>query len=254
MLDMFSLVYYLWLIAAVLLFLAIYFGFKNKSEKFKYYFLFSLTIFAWVIHFARWWFDPDMQLYEMFLKDLCGFSTLVYPFFFLSKNKKLKDYMYFVGGFFAFHSLVYPNNIFGDKILYYNTIRFFFAHFILVSVPLLLVFWKMHIPSYKNIPTMVLYILIGALYNFSLSSFFYEMGLTYRHLNFMGLWGNTESVFQTFERFAPFLRYDVVVDGETLSKPIPFFYMIPGLIIVYVPIWYVMSLPFVRKINQNENQ
>lgn len=247
MLEMGSIIYYLWLLSAVLLFVAIYYLFRNKSKKVKNIFLFSIIVFSWIIHFSRWWLDPDLQLYEMFLKDLCGFSTLVYPFFFLSKNKIFRDYMYFVGGFFALHSLAYPNNIFGDPIVYFNTIRFFFAHFILVSVPLLLIFWNMHTPSIKNIPYMILFVLIGAMYNFTLSSFFYEMGLTSRHINFMGLWANTDSVYRYFEVLAPFLRYNVIENGVTVSKAIPFFYMIPALLIVYTPIWVVMSLPFLRR-------
>lgn len=247
MLEMFNAVYFLWIFAAIILFVFVYYIFRNKGDKFKYWFLFGMIVFSWIIHFSRWWLDPDMQLYEMFMKDLCGFSTLVYPFFFLSKNKVYKDYMYFVGGFFALHSLFFPNNIFGDAILYYNTVRFFFAHFILVSVPLLLIFWKMHIPNIKNVPYMLLFVLIAAMYNFTLSSFFYEVGLVSRHINFMGLWANTDSVYRYFEVLAPFLRYEVVKQGETVSKAIPFFYMIPALLVVYTPIWIIMSLPFVRK-------
>ncbi len=255
MLEMFNLVYFLWILAAILLYILIYFAFRNKSDKFKYWFLFSWTIIAWIIHFARWWFDPDMRLYEMFLKDLCGFSTLVYPFFMLAKNKIFKEYMFFVGGFFALHSLLFPNNIFGDPILHYNTIRFFFAHFILVGIPLLMVLWGMHTPRLQSIPYMMLFVLIGAMYNFTLSAFFYEVGLTYTHVNFMGLWANTDGVYRLFEKIAPFMRYNVVEDGETVSKAIPFFYMIPALLIVYTPIWVVMALPFVKKNRRlNENK
>lgn len=255
MLEMFNWIYFVWIIAAIFLYILIYFGFKNKSDKFKFWFLFSWTIFAWVLHFSRWWLDPNLRLYEMFMKDLCGFSTLVYPFFMLSKNKVFKEYMYFVGGLFALHSLMFPNNIFGDPLLSFNTIRFFFAHFILVGVPLLLVLWKMHIPSIKSIPYAILFMLMGATYNFALSSFFFEVGLTNTHVNFMGLWGNTDGIYRVAEKFAPFLRYDVLVDDVLVSKPIPFFYMLPSLIVVYVPVWVLMALPFIkRKKLQNENK
>jgi hypothetical protein len=255
MLEMFNVIYFLWILTAILLYILIYFLFRDRSDKFKYWFLFSWTIIAWILHFSRWWLDPNVRLYEMFMKDLCGFSTLVYPFFMLSKNRIFKEYMYFVGGFFALHSLAFPNNIFGDPILYFNTIRFFFAHFILVGVPLLLVLWKMHKPSMKSIPYMVVFMLIGAMYSFTLSSFFFEVGLTRTHVNFMGLWGNTDGVYRIAEKIAPFMRYDARVNGVTISKPIPFFYMIPALIIVYTPIWVLMSLPFLKRNRKpNENQ
>ena len=244
MLDMFSLVYFVWVLSAILLITGVYFAMRNKSATVRYWFLFGLTVFAWVIHFARYWLDPDLLMHNMFFVDLCGFSTLVYPFFFLSKNPLYKDYMYFVGGLFAAHSLFYPNDIEGDPILYYNTIRFFFAHSILVGVPVLLVLWKMHVPNWRNIPKMVIFVLVGALYSFSISSFFYEVGLTTRHMNYMGLWGNTDSVYRLFERVAPFMRYTVVEYGVEVSKPIPYFYMIPGLLLFYTPVWILMSMPF----------
>lgn len=255
MLEMFNIVYYIWVSTAIILMGLIYFIFKSKDDKFKYWFLFSWTIIAWIIHFARWWFDPDVKLYEMFMLDLCGFSTMVYPFFMLSKNRIFKEYMYYIGGFFALHSLLFPNNIFGDPILTYNTIRFFFAHLILIGVPLLLVLWHMHLPSIKSIPYMIIFLLIGAMYTFTLSSFLFEVGLTQSRINFMGLWANTDGFYRNFEKLAPFMRYNVIVDGESVSKAIPFFYMIPALIIVYVPLWIIMSVPFLKgnkKLNENK--
>lgn len=252
MLDIFSFTYFLWVIAAVVLFVIVFYGLRNKSEKFQHWFLFSLTVLAWIIHFSRWWLEPNLLIHEMFMKDLCGFSTLVYPFFMLSKNKIFKDYMFFVGGFFALHSLLYPNNIEGDPIWVFNTIRFFFAHFILVSVPLLLVLWKAHIPNIKNLGYMVLFVLIGGIYNMALSAFFVEVGLSDYLINYMGLWGNSDSVYKYAEILAPFLRYTVIENGIEISKPIPFFYMIPALLVFYVPIWILMALPFVKKIKKEK--
>lgn len=247
LLEIFSVVYFVWIILAIVLMYLLHYLLQNKSERFKYYFLFSLTVLAWIIHFSRIWLDPDLSTHTIFFEDLCGFSTMVYPFFFLSKNKVLKDYMYFVGGVFAAHSLFYPNNIEGDPILYFNTIRFFFAHFILVSVPVLMVTWKLHVPSIKHIPHMVLLVLVGALYNFSLSAFFVEVGLLPYYKNYMGLWANTDSVFRIFEKVAPFAVYRTYEFGIEVTKPIPFVYMIPGLILFYTPLWVVMSLPFLKK-------
>ena len=126
----------------------------------------------------------------MFFTDLCGFSTLIYPFIILLKNKVLTDYMYYLGAVFAFSSLVYPNNIDGDALYAYNTIRFFFAHTILVAVPVLLVTWKMHTPNIKNLGYMFLFLLMGGIYNMALTAFFVEVGLRDNLANYMGLWCN----------------------------------------------------------------
>jgi len=243
MVEIFSLMYYVWVILAIAIIIGVYYLFKDKTNEFKFRFLFGLSIFAWVIHFSRYWLDPDLKMYTLFFEDFCGFNTMLLPFLLLSKNKLSKDIMYFVAALFAAHSLFYPNNIEGDPIFYFNTIRFFFAHLILVGVPVWLVAWKMHTPNVRNIPYFIIYVLIGALYCFTMSVVFVETGLVTRYINYMGLWGRTDSVYRVFEAVAPFFRYIEVIDGEEISRPIPFLYMIPGLILYYVPVWVLMSFP-----------
>jgi hypothetical protein len=242
-----GLAYYLWLLLAALFLVLGWWLFRNKSQTWQMRLLFGMTVFAWVVHFSRYWLDPDLRTYTLFFEDLCGFNTMLYPFLFLSKNKVSKDIMFFVGMVFASHSLFYPNNIDGDPIWYFNTIRFFLAHFILVAVPLWMVLWGRHVPSWRNIPYMIVYVLIGALYSFSLSVFLKELGFVSYYKNYMGLWGNERSVYRIFEAVAPMFRYTDVVGGVEVSKPIPYVYMIPGLILFYVPVWTLMSLPFWRK-------
>lgn len=246
MLDIFSLNHLLFILGLPAIITILYFAFRNKNAKFRYYFLFSLTLLAWVIHFSRYWLEPNLKYYEMFFTDLCGFSTMMYPFFFLSKNKIFKDYMYYLGAVFAFLSLAYPNNIQGDPMFAYNTIRFFFAHVILVAVPTLLILWKMHRPNIRHLGWMFLFLMIGGIYNMALSAFFVEVGLRTYLVNFMGIWGNGNDVFNYFELAAPWLTYHKLIGGVLVEVPIPFFYIIPGAFIVYMSTWVLMSLPFIN--------
>ena len=246
MLDMFSLNHLFYTGLVPLVIVGLYYAFKNKSNRFKYWFLFSLTVLAWVIHFSRYWLEPDLKTYELFFTDLCGFSTLVYPFFMLSKNKILKDYMYYLGAVFAFSSLLYPNNIAGDTIFAYNTIRFFLAHVILVGVPLLLIAWKLHVPSIKNLGYMFLLLMFGALYNMALTAFFVEVGLRNYLPNYMGIWGSGNDVYVLFESAAPWITYHKEINGVLVERPIPFVYIIPGAFLFYMSLWSIMSLPFIN--------
>jgi len=250
MLEMYSWNHLIYVSGLPIIIASLYFVFKNKPEKFKYYFLFSLTIIAWVIHFSRYWLEPNLKYYNLFFTDLCGFSTMMYPFFFLSKNKILKDYMYYLGAVFAFLSLIYPNNIDGNPMFEYNSIRFFFAHVILVTVPVLLILWKMHTPNIKHLGWMFLFLIVGAIYNMALSAFFVEVGLTHTLINYMGIWGNTDDAFKYFLLFAPWLTYQKTVGDVVMTVPIPFFYMIPGALMIYMPTWALMSLPFIKRRNK----
>ena len=55
MLDMFSLNHLFYTGLVPLVIVGLYYAFKNKSNRFKYWFLFSLTVLAWVIHFSRYY-------------------------------------------------------------------------------------------------------------------------------------------------------------------------------------------------------
>ncbi len=245
MLDVFSFNHFLWLLFIPIVIYFVYYGLNNKSQKFKYWFLFSLTLVAWVVHFSRYWLDPEFSTYKLFFVDLCGFSTMLYPFFFLSKKKVLKDTMYYSGALFAFLSLVYPNTIEGDPIFIYNTIRFFLAHIILMMVPILLAAWKLHIPNIKNLGWVFVFIMIGGLYNMALTSFFVEVGLRNSLINYMGIWGHEGTLYSYALIIVPWMTYDRLVEGEIVKTAIPYLYIIPAAFIVLMPTWLLMSLPVV---------
>jgi len=244
MLDIFGIYHFIWLLLIPVIIYGVYYLLNNKSDKFKYWFLFSMTLVAWAIHFSRYWLDPNFATYKLFFVDLCGFSTMVYPFFFLLKKNVLKDYMYYLGALFAFLSLAYPNTIQGDPVFLYNTIRFFFAHVILVMVPVLLLVWKLHIPSIKNLGWMFILIMIGGIYNMALTSFFVEIGLRSSLINYMGIWGQEGTIYSYALLFAPWLTYNKMVAGEIVKTAIPFFYIIPAAFIILMPTWILMSIPF----------
>lgn len=246
MLNIFSFNHFIWLILIPIIIYGVYYGLRNKSSRFKYWFLFSLTILAWIIHFSRYWFDPQFSTYKLFFVDLCGFSTMMYPFFFLIKKDIFKDYMYYLGAVFAFLSLAYPNTIDGNPVFQFDTFRFFFAHVILVMVPVLLVAWKMYKPNIKNLGWMFVILMMVGLYNMALTSFFVEVGLRDSLINYMGIWGQEGTIYSYALLFAPWLTYDKIIGGQIVETAIPFFYIIPAAFIILMPTWVIMSIPFVN--------
>ena len=247
MIDIFTINHLLWIIAGFSLLIGMHFAFRNKSKRFQYWFLFSLTIVIWLVHFSRIIFAEDLKTYQLFFTNLCGLSTFLYPFLFLSKSKLAKDYMYYVGGFFAFLSLAYPYTVEGDPIFAYNSIRFFFAHVLLIMIPLLMVTWKLHTPNIRNIGWMFLFVMMGAIYCMALSAFFVETELKDYLENYMGVWGNDDDVYSDVALiFAPWATYEKVIDGIMVTRPIPFIYMLPSLFLFGTPIWFGMSIPFIK--------
>jgi hypothetical protein len=247
MIDIFTINHLLWIIAGFLIMVGTHYAFRNKSEKFQYWFLFSLTIVIWLVHFSRIIFAEDLKTYQLFFTNLCGLSTFLYPFLFLSKSKLAKDYMYYVGGFFALLSLAYPYTVEGDPIFVYNSIRFFWAHVLLVMIPLLMATWGLHKPNYKNMLWMFLFVMMGAVYCMALSAFFVETQLKDYLENYMGVWGNDDDVFSSVALiFAPWATYETTFNGVITERPIPFLYMIPVFTLLSFPIWSIMSIPFIN--------
>ena len=247
MIDIFTINHLLWVIAAFLTMVGVHYAFRSKSKKFQYWFLFSLTIATWVVHFSRIFLAEDLKTYQLFFTNLCGLSTFLYPFLYLSKSKLAKDYMYYVGGFFAFLSLAYPYTVEGDPIFVYNSIRFFFAHVLLIMIPLLMATWGHHTPNYKNMGWMFLFVMMGAVYCMALSAFLVETQLKDYLENYMGVWGNDDDVFSSVALiFAPWATYETTFNGVLTQRPIPFLYMLPVTILLAFPIWFSMSIPFIK--------
>lgn len=247
MIDIFTINHLLWVLTGFLIMVGTHYAFRSKSKKFQYWFLFTLTIVIWLVHFSRIIFADNLKTYQLFFTNLCGLSTFLYPFLFLSKSKLAKDYMYYVGGFFALLSLAYPYTVEGDPIFVYNSIRFFFAHVLLVMIPLLMVTWGLHKPNYKNMGWMFLFVMMGAVYCMALSAFFVETGLKDYLENYMGVWGNDDDVFSSVALiFAPWATYETTFNGVLTQRPIPFLYMIPVFTLLSFPIWITMSIPFIK--------
>ena len=247
MIDIFTLNHLLWVIAGFSIIVGVHYLFRSKDQKFQFWFIFGLIVASWLVHFSRLIFAENLKTYQIFFTNLCGLSTLLYPFLYFSKSKLAKDYMYYIGGFFALLSLAYPYTVEGDPIFAYNSIRFFFAHVLLIMVPVLMASWKHHVPNVRNMGWMFLFLLMGGVWNMALSAFFVETGLKDYLENYMGVWGNDDDVFSDVALiFAPWATYIKVVDGVSVEAPIPFLYMIPSAVIFAFPIWFAMSTPFIN--------
>lgn len=163
--EVFNFYYFLYIfIALVVTMLSVKF-LKNKTDKFRRYFIFGLIMLNLAIHFLKVFMYPYTLVDEIWTKvsfeNICAVSVLLFPFLYFTKNKTLKDYMIMVGMTSGILTFIAPidamSTIFNGTIVIgarpafmLENIRFYTAHFILFLVPFLMMHFKMHDLSIKR--------------------------------------------------------------------------------------------------------
>jgi hypothetical protein len=84
------------------------------------------------------------SLIEITLSTPCSISALSFPFIYMSKNQKLKDYMVVFGMISGVATLLFPLDIQGLSMFNIDVIRFYTAHLIILLVPLYIYIFKLH--------------------------------------------------------------------------------------------------------------
>lgn len=157
--EMFNLWYFFWIALSVGAFLGLYFLLKNKSDRVKRWTLFGILVFALVLHFLKATFPPystDLARHyrDAWFVNICAANIALFPFFFITKNETLKDYMLCIGLISSVIALLYPEEPMAkvDQLAeQIDIIRFYIHHFILGAIPLLMVLLGLHKPNYKNL-------------------------------------------------------------------------------------------------------
>ena len=162
-----SLFYYVYLLACAGVFLGLYFGLRNRSEKVKKWVLFGILAFNFLLHFLKLSFPeytskgfPEV-LRKCTPENICAVSTLIFPFIYLSNWKTGKDYMFYLGMISGVLSCFAPLPILGLKFYSLETIRCYICHASLWQVPLLMVLFKQHSLDYRRIwKVLVMYFIV----------------------------------------------------------------------------------------------
>lgn len=148
--------YFLFPMVAAAIFFGFYFLLKGRSRRFCYWFIFGLLAFNLAVHFTKLLFEPYRSnlpiLYRKITpENICAVSTIVFPFIYLSKNKTLKDYMFYMGVLSGIAATFIPVEAIGFSPVYYDTIRFYVCHSILWIAPLLMTVYGLHTLDYRRI-------------------------------------------------------------------------------------------------------
>lgn len=147
--------YFFFIILAAALIIGLFFFLRERSRKFIYNFLFGITVSALVLHFGKLLFKPYRNNFPYSLKkisfeNICAVSTLIFPFIYRSKNDLMKTYMVFMGVVSGIASLLVPTEALNKNAFTFDVLRFYYAHFTILAVPVLMLVFDIYRPDYKK--------------------------------------------------------------------------------------------------------
>ena len=149
--------YFLYIAIMVALTAVLNLLFKKRSTATKTKVLFMLLLSAFALHFLkivmveRYQSDLPQSWRYASLENICAVSVVVFPWIFISKSTRLKDYMVIVGTLSGLAAFLIPTEGLGKQPFEAGVIRFYYSHFIIFVVPFLMARWKIHRISLKRV-------------------------------------------------------------------------------------------------------
>ncbi|MCL2412351.1 MAG: hypothetical protein FWC97_11990, partial [Treponema sp.] len=132
MVEYFNFYYFLYLTTAFGMAVGLYFLLRKKSKKTSFIVLFAVLLLSFVLHFLKLFFEPYQSwmpwaIRTVTFENICAVSVLLFPWFFLSKKKILKDYMFYMGMMSGLAATFIPIDVIDRPPFEFETMRFYFA-------------------------------------------------------------------------------------------------------------------------------
>ncbi len=151
--------YFFWLVLSAGAIVGLYFGLRNRKTRTQKIVLFSFLAFGLFLHFLKAFIPPysvdeSRLLRDSWFVNICGANIALFPFIYLMKSKKAKEYMFYVGVLSGLIALFYPQeplakaDQMGETL---DIIRFYYHHWMVMAIPLLMVLLKHHTLSWKRV-------------------------------------------------------------------------------------------------------
>jgi uncharacterized membrane protein YwaF len=260
--------YFFWLLLCAGVTVGLYFLLRNKSTFTQKAVLFGLLALGFVMHFTKVYYPPysvdeARKLRDSWFVNICAANIGLFPFFFFSKNEKIKDYMFYIGVLSGLIALFYPQepiaktNQAGEQL---DIIRFYYHHWMVLAVPLLMVLFGQHKLSYKRIlcaPTglllLMLFIMLNQIFQSELgfvplrdrADFF---GIGYKNTSYIWGPGANDAIGEFFALFTPkFFKTVPVGEFAGQEKYWPWFWMIVPVYVIVTPLTFGISMIFDHK-------
>jgi hypothetical protein len=260
--------YFFWLILAAGGIVGLYFGLRNASVKVQKGVLFGLLAFGLLLHFLKVYIPPysvdeARMLRDSWFVNICGANIALFPFFFWSKNDKIKDYMFYIGVLSGLIALFYPQEPIAkvDQLAeQLDIVRFYYHHWMVMAVPLLMVLFGHHKLSYKRILTaptglllLMLFIMLNQLFQSELGFIplrdreeFFSIG--YKNSSYIWGPGTNDAIGDFLALFTPdFFKTVPVGEFAGQTKYWPWFWMIVPVYVLVTPLSFGLSMIFDHK-------
>lgn len=260
--QLFNFWYFLFIFLSIGGFIGLYFLLKNKSQLIIKLVLISLMAFALVLHFMKGLFPPYSLNYEIHLRDswfinICGANIALFPLILLSKNKHLKDYMFYIGVISGIIAIFYPIDPIqkaDQSAEWIDVLRFYLHHNLLWYSPLLMVLLKIHNLDYRRVwatPFIFLGVMLFIMLNQIFQSELGFIGLRgdniheIPYINNSLIWGPDGNISKLIEWACPDIFKTIPVGehaGET--KYWPWFWLIVPCFVIVTPVCFGVSMIF----------
>ncbi len=285
--DMFNFWYFFFLLLSAGAIVGLYFALRKASPFVQDTVIFSLLALGFILHFLKNYIPPyadystgsyvftDRGMRDCWFVNICGANIALFPFLFFSKSKHVKDYMVYIGVLSGFIALFYPQEPIakgGGKIFavdsatqiaeFWDILRFYYHHWMVIAAPLLMVLLKRHTLSYKRIFSAPIGLLVLLLFIILNQIFQSELGyiplraqnggdflnIDYKNTSYIWGPGKNDAIGNFLAMFCPeFFKIVPIGEFKGQVKYWPWFWMIVPVFVLVTPLSFAVCMIFDHK-------